>query len=73
MADSMMSVLFIPPANMRHKNVKNEKKQKDFHKKRKNHLLYPPKKQSSKQGKGSVPAYEQGDTLSVADNAVTVK
>lgn len=28
---------------MRHKNVKNEKKQKDFHKKRKNHLLYPPK------------------------------
>lgn len=43
MADSMMSVLFIPPANMRHKNVKNEKKQKDFHKKRKNHLLYPPK------------------------------
>ena len=57
---------------MRHKNVKNEKKQKDFHKKRKNHLLYP-QKQSSKQGKGSVPAYEQGDTLSVADNAVTVK
>ena len=43
MADSMMSVLFIPPANMRHKNVKNEKKQKDFHKKRKNHLLYPQK------------------------------
>lgn len=43
MADSMMSVLFIPPANMPHKNVKNEKKQKDFHKKRKNHLLYPPK------------------------------
>lgn len=41
MADSMMSVLFIPPANMPHKNVKNEKKQKDFHKKRKNHLLYP--------------------------------
>lgn len=29
---------------MRHKNVKNEKKQKDFHKKRKNHLLYPPQK-----------------------------
>jgi len=28
---------------MRHKNVKNEKKQKDFHKKRKNHLLYPQK------------------------------
>ncbi len=26
---------------MPHKNVKNEKKQKDFHKKRKNHLLYP--------------------------------
>ena len=41
--NNMMSVLFIPPANMRHKNVKNEKKQKDFHKKRKNHLLYPQK------------------------------
>ncbi len=27
---------------MRHKNVKNEKKQKYFHKKRKNHLLYLP-------------------------------
>ena len=28
--NNMMSVLFIPLANMRHKNVKNEKKQKNF-------------------------------------------
>ena len=39
--DSMMSILFIPPANMRHKNVKNEKKQKIFDKKRKYPFIYP--------------------------------
>lgn len=39
--NNMMSVLFIPPANMRHKNVKNEKKHKLFNKKHKNLLLYP--------------------------------
>gem|GEM_PF-1048957 len=33
-ADSMMSILFIPLANMRHKNVKKEKKHKY-------HLYYP--------------------------------
>ena len=37
--DSMMIILFIPMAKMRHKNVKNEKKQKLFPKKQKNFFL----------------------------------
>ena len=37
----MMSILFIPKANMRHKNVKKDKKQKFFSRKHKYLLIYP--------------------------------
>ncbi len=37
----MMIILFIPKANVRHKNVKKEKKHKLFHDKRKYLFIYP--------------------------------